>query len=106
MNLWIGNIAPGTSDEEIREFVRKFVPDLECVRIQRIYGDGTRQTATLEFSCTPYGAVEKISMRLNGRHWKGRELYAQTLSAPPGGCAQFGNREGEPWKSSTKNTSA
>ena len=42
MKLWIGNIAPGTSDDEIREFVKKYAPDLECVNIQRIDGDGSR----------------------------------------------------------------
>ena len=78
--LWIGNIAPGTSDEEIREFVKKYSPDLECVKIQRVDGDGSRPAATLEFADTPFGSVEKISMRLHGMHWKGRELFVQTLS--------------------------
>ena len=80
MKLWIGNIAPGTSDDEIREFVKKYAADLECVKIQRIDGDGSRPAATLEFADTPFGAVEKISMRLHGMHWKGRELFVQTLS--------------------------
>ena len=80
MKLWIGNIAPGTSDDAIREFVKKYAPDLACVNIQRVDGDGSRPAATLEFADTPYGSVEKISMRLNGMHWKGRELFVQTLS--------------------------
>jgi len=79
MKLWIGNIAPETTDEEIREFVRKYAPDLECTTIQRVEGDGSRPAATLEFADTPYGSVEKISMRLHGMHWKGRELFVQTL---------------------------
>jgi len=78
--LWIGNIAPGTSDEEIREFVKKYAPDLECTKIQRVEGDGSRPAATLEFADTPYGSVEKISMRLHGMYWKGCELFVQTLS--------------------------
>lgn len=36
--------------------------------------------ATLEFADTPYGSVERISMRLHGRYWKGRELFVQTVS--------------------------
>jgi len=28
MKLWIGNIEPGTTDDEIREFVVKYAPDL------------------------------------------------------------------------------
>jgi RNA recognition motif-containing protein len=80
MKLWIGNIAPDTSDDEIREFVKKYAPDLECKKIQRIEGDGSRPAASIEFVDTPYGSVEKVSMRLHGMHWKGRELFAQTIA--------------------------
>lgn len=79
MKLWIGNIAPGTSDDEIREFVRKYAPDLECVKIERVEGDGSRPAATLEFADMSYGSVEKVSRRLHGMYWKGRELFVQTL---------------------------
>jgi len=80
MKLWIGNIEPGTTDEEIREFVKKYAPDLECTKIQRIDGDGSRPAVQLEFKDTPYGSVETISMRLHGMYWKGRELYVQTMA--------------------------
>lgn len=80
MKLWIGNIAPGTSDDEIRDFVKKYAPDLECKMIQRVEGDGSRPAASIEFVDTPYGSVEKISLRLHGMHWKGRELFVQTIA--------------------------
>ena len=80
MKLWIGNIEPGTSDEEVRDFVKKYAPDLECTKIQRVEGDGSRPAAVLEFSDTPFGSLEKISMRLHGMHWKGRELFVQTVA--------------------------
>ncbi|HJS38241.1 MAG TPA: RNA-binding protein [Burkholderiales bacterium] len=80
MKLWIGNIAPDTTDDEVREFVMKYAPDLEITTIQRIEGDGSRPVAQLEFKDTPYGSVEKIAMRLHGMHWKGRELYVQTMA--------------------------
>jgi hypothetical protein len=80
VKLWIGNIAPGTPDEEVRELVKKYAPDLECTKIQRVEGDGSRPAAVLEFADTPYGSVEKISMRLHGMHWKGRELFVQTVA--------------------------
>ena len=76
MKLWIANIAPGTSDDEIREFVKKYAPDLECRSILRVEGDGSRPGAMLDFAGAPYGAVEKISTRLNGMYWKGRALLA------------------------------
>ena len=80
MKLWIGNIAPGTSDDEIRALVKKYAPDLDCVNIQHMDGDGSRPAATLEFAATPLGSVEKISTRLNGMYWKGRALFAQTMA--------------------------
>jgi RNA recognition motif-containing protein len=80
MKLWIGNMAPDTSDDEIRAFVKKYAPDLEVSKIQRVEGDGTRPGASIEFVDTPYGSVEKISMRLHGMYWKGRELVVQTLA--------------------------
>jgi hypothetical protein len=79
MKLWIGNMAPGTTDEEIRALVKKYAPDLECTRVARVEGDGSRPGASLEFADTPFGALEKVSMRLNGMHWKGRPLVVQTL---------------------------
>jgi RNA recognition motif-containing protein len=79
MKLWIGNIAPDTPDDEIREFVRKYSPDLECTQIQRVEGDGSRPAAVLEFANAPLGSLEGISMRLNGMYWKERSLVVQTL---------------------------
>ena len=74
MKLWIANIAPDTSDDELREFVKKYAPDLECGNIQRVEGDGSRPAALLDFADAPYALVEKISTRLNGMYWKGRAL--------------------------------
>jgi len=78
--LWIGNIEPGTTDDELRDFVKKYSPDLEIKAIQRVEGDGSRPAASVEFVDTPYGSVEKISMRLHGMFWKGRELFVQTVT--------------------------
>ena len=79
MKLWIGNIAPGTSDEEIRTFVAKYAPDLECTKIQRMDGDGSRPAAVLEFVDAPLGSLEAVSLRLHGMYWKARALFVQTL---------------------------
>jgi hypothetical protein len=80
MKLWIGNIEPGTADDEIKAFVMKYAPDLEITKVQRLEGDGSRPAVQLEFKDTPYGSVERIAMRLHGMHWKGRELYVQTMA--------------------------
>lgn len=80
MKLWIGNIAPGTPDNEVRDLVKKYAPSLECTSIRRVDGDGSRPAAVLEFADTPFGSLEAVSMRLNGMHWKGRELLVQTVT--------------------------
>ena len=48
MQLWIGNLAPDTTDDELRELVRKYAK-LEIARIAREEGDGSRPGAVLEF---------------------------------------------------------
>jgi hypothetical protein len=80
MKLWLGNLAPGTSDDEIRELLRKYAPDLECVAVHRMDGDGSRPAVALDFGGAPLGLMEKTAMRLHGMYWKGRGLYVQTLS--------------------------
>ena len=79
MKLWIANLADGTSDEELRELIGKYTPELECTAIHRVRGDGSRQAATLEFRTAPPSALEKVSSRLHGMHWKGQELFVRTL---------------------------
>ncbi len=80
MKLWIGNIEPGTTDDEIRDLVKKYAPSLECTKIQRVEGDGSRPAAVLEFVDTPFGSLEAVSMCLHGMHWKGRALFVQTVT--------------------------
>jgi hypothetical protein len=78
MKLWLGNVASGTTDDEVRDLVKKYSPGLEVKKIDRIEGDGTRPAVSVEFVDTPFGALEKIAMRLHRMQWKGRELFAET----------------------------
>jgi hypothetical protein len=73
MKLWIANIAPGTTDDEIKAFVKKYGPELECIGIQREDGDGSRPAAGIEFAGTSI-ALGNLNLRLNGMYWKGRPL--------------------------------
>jgi len=77
MNLWIGNIAPEVTDDELVEFVVKY----GCprpVRIERVPGDGSRPAAVLAFEGDDGTAVSKAQLRLHGMYWKGRQLNVQT----------------------------
>lgn len=76
MKLWIGNMAPGTTDETLREFVAKYAGNLECTSIQRVEGDGTRPAAILTFAGGDLETVPKLALRLNGMYWQGHRLTA------------------------------
>ena len=80
MKLWIGNIAPGTTDDELKALVKKYAHELDCTGVQRVEGDGSRPAAVLEFADAPLGAVEQVSMRLNGMYWKERELFSSAVT--------------------------
>jgi hypothetical protein len=76
MNLWIGNMAPDTSDEEIRELLKKYAPELTCESIERVEGTGSRPGAKLALSGGP---LDKIAQRLNGMYWKERTLVCSKI---------------------------
>jgi len=78
MKLWLGNIAPDTTDEEIKELVNKYAPGLTWAGIQRVES-GSRPGAVLEFSGGQTGALEKVSQRLNGMYWKERSLVCEPI---------------------------
>lgn len=79
MKLWIGNIAPGTSDDELKELLKKYSPELDCASIQRVEGDSSRPGAMIEFSKGGTSALENLRLRLNGMYWKGRALVCSTV---------------------------
>ena len=78
MKLWIGNIEPGTSDDELRAFVGKY-GIAEIASIEHVPGDGTRPAAVLEVAATPE-TLMKVTQRLNGMYWKGRSLNVQAIT--------------------------
>jgi hypothetical protein len=78
MKLWIGNIAPGTSDAELRELVAKYGVDT-VASIEQVPGDGSRPAAILEVGGTAEGMM-KVTQRLNGLYWKGRSLTVQAMT--------------------------
>jgi hypothetical protein len=78
LKLWIGNIAPGTTDEELREFVAKYgIATVET--IEHVPGDGSRPAAVLDVAATPE-ALMKVTQRINGMYWKGRTLNVQAIT--------------------------
>ena len=76
--LWIANIAPGTTDDELKELVKKYSPELECTEIQREEGTGSRPAALMSFGNKKFDSLGKLALRLNGMFWKGRTLSCST----------------------------
>ena len=73
--LWIGNVPPETTDEELVAFVRKYC-EHDAKVVQHVDGDGTRPARVLEFAGAPLGAVDQLALRLAGMYWKERQLHA------------------------------
>jgi hypothetical protein len=77
MNLWIGNLDPNVSDEDLKGFVTKY----GCpspTRIERVAGDGSRPAAVLMFDGASDKAIYEAQMRLHDMFWRGRRLFVQT----------------------------
>ena len=80
MRLWIGNMAPGTTDDEIKAFLKKYAANLECSEIERVEGDGhaSGRDDTVHRAARS-ASLGNLAFRLNGMYWKGRPLNCNTL---------------------------
>jgi len=74
MKLWIGNLDPDTTDDELREFLSKYT-QLKITGIVRHAGDGTRPAAMLELEGGDLKALDAAQRRLHGMYWKNRPLH-------------------------------
>jgi len=86
MKLWIANIAPGTPDEEIRALVKKYAPDLECTKIQRVDGDGSRPAAVAALAARTLVKGEPLAApagRADDFAWPRRDIVTATGVLPP-----------------------
>jgi hypothetical protein len=76
--LWLANLAPGTTDEEVKALIRKYAPDLECSDIQQVAGDGSRPAVMIMLTGKRIDSLGKLKLRLDGMFWKGRRLACST----------------------------
>ncbi|HET9338361.1 MAG TPA: RNA-binding protein [Casimicrobiaceae bacterium] len=76
--LWIANLAPGTTDEELKALCARYAPDLECMEVRREEGDGSRPAAVMSFSGKSIDSLSKLKRRLDGLYWKERRLSCST----------------------------
>ena len=76
--LWLANLAPNTTDDELKALCGRYAPDLECVDIKREDGDGSRPAAILSFTGKSIDSLAKLKRRLDGLYWKERRLACST----------------------------
>ena len=74
MRLWIGNLDPNTTDDELRELVAKY-SKFKITAIERHPGDGSRPAVMLELEGGDLQALDAAQRRLHGMYWKKRQLH-------------------------------
>ena len=78
IKLWLANVAPEATDDEIRTLIRTYAPDLECTEVQREPGDGSRPAAFVAVPGATRDPLDRACARLDGMFWKGRKLSCTT----------------------------
>ena len=77
-HLLLGNVEPGTTDEEIRDFLVKYgFPPFDS--IQHEPGDGSRPGVLLTFDAINPMALGNLQKRIHDMYWNKRKVSAQIL---------------------------
>jgi hypothetical protein len=77
-HLMLGNIEPGTTDDEIRDLLVKYgFPPFD--EITHEPGDGTNPTVLLTFSTIDATTLFNLQKRVHDLYWKHRKLTARIL---------------------------
>jgi hypothetical protein len=78
MNIWIGNVPPGASDEDIKQFLMKYgFPEISEIRHEP--GDGSRPAVVVSFEGLKSSALRPLAQRVHGMYWKERTLVVQAM---------------------------
>ncbi|WP_316149473.1 RNA-binding protein [Cupriavidus sp. BIC8F] len=76
--LLLGNIEPGTSDEEIAAFLEKYgFPPFD--NLEHEDGDGSQPAVLLTYGNLDPMVLGKLQQRIHHMYWKKRELTASIL---------------------------
>jgi hypothetical protein len=75
MHLMLGNIEPGTSDDEIQEFLVKYgFPPYD--EIQQVPGEGSRPAVVVTFNSLDPETLRILQPRIHDVFWKNRRVTA------------------------------
>jgi hypothetical protein len=77
-DLWIGNVASGTSDEEIKNFLIKYgFPPFDA--IEHIPGEGTHPAVRVTFNNVSPEALRHLQPRIHDIFWKNKTINVQVM---------------------------
>ena len=78
--LWIGNIPPKTSDEELQALLVKYgFPNWD--EIEHIAGDGSRPAAMASYHAADPQALQQLQSRVDNLVWKDRRINVSVVSS-------------------------
>jgi hypothetical protein len=80
IKLWLANVAPEATDDDIKALMNAYAPQLNCDAIQREEGDGSKPVAFVAVPGASRDALDKACARLDGMFWKGRRLSCTTTA--------------------------
>ena len=79
--ILLGNIAEGTSEEEIKDFLQKYgFPAISRIEPVAGAGAGARPSVLLTFDGVDADMLRKRKERIHGIYWKGGSITARVLS--------------------------
>jgi len=78
MRLWIGNLPPDTSDDDLRAFVHKYV-QVELGIMTHVEVDGKNPGILIEVHGAEYALLAEMQRRLHNVYWKGCQLSAHVM---------------------------
>ncbi|MGY4827630.1 RNA-binding protein [Sphaerotilaceae bacterium SBD11-9] len=76
--MLLGNIEPGTTDDEIKEFLAKYgFP--EWTSIEHVEGDGSRPAVLILYEGLDTFTLNELKPRIHEIFWKHRKLNVSVL---------------------------
>ena len=77
--LMLANLEPGTTDDEIRDFLVKYgFPPFDD--IEHMPGDGSRPAVLLKFKDAPPEALSSLVPRVQDMFWKNRKIHVHVVN--------------------------
>ena len=77
MNVWIGNLAPGTTAEKVAQLLQKYGLPQPHRMVPLL--DGNMPAMILEFKTGDVAMLRKQIWRIEGLYWEGRRIIATPL---------------------------